>query len=157
MHFIRGWPWQPSWSRVVSEVSMSRRSSNRVVEQQSSSSNTTAPTDTPSGLSHVQAHQYVIIQAFPFTHFLIFFFLSTAASWRRNRTRLHARFWGSCSDAATGEAQKRLTNVAHCTKQKHGHTTHWLTLVAHWHLCPRRTGANSWCCFTVPAKPLDGP
>lgn len=49
MHFIRGWPWQPSWSRVISGVSMRRGSSNKVVEQRSSSSNTTAPTDTPSG------------------------------------------------------------------------------------------------------------
>ena len=60
MHFIRGWPWQPSWSRVVFGVSMSRGSSNKVVEQRSSSSNTTAPIDTPSGslLTHTHTHTH---------------------------------------------------------------------------------------------------
>lgn len=57
MHFIRGWPWQPSWSRVVSGVSMSRRSSNKVEEQRSSSSNTTAPIDTPLGNSYTLTHK----------------------------------------------------------------------------------------------------
>ena len=60
MHFIRGWPWQPSWSRVVFGVSMSRGSSNKVVEQRSSSSNTTAPIDTPSGslLTYTNTHTH---------------------------------------------------------------------------------------------------
>lgn len=40
--------------------------------------------------------------------------------------------------------------------------THKHTHYLHAHMqptvaCPRYTGANSWCCFTVPVKPLDGP
>lgn len=39
----------------------------------------------------------------------------------------------------------------------HNHTHYPHTLIAYCPWCPHYIGANSWCCFTVPVKPLDGP
>lgn len=155
MHFIRGWPWQPSWSRVVSGVSMSRGSSNKVVEQQSSSSNTTAHTDTPSG---TDTPQYTHVRyGYASIFFLTPVYLSIAAFLRKNRTRLLAKFWGFCSDAVTGEAYNSVHNLAHKTKDTQPYILPTHTVTAHCHICPHYTDANSWYCFTVPVKPLDGP
>lgn len=145
---------------------MSRRSSNRVVEQQSSSSNTTAPTDTPSGMSHTHRHTRTSTLICNYTSVAFLLVLVLFCFLYRQQPPNEETEPGCTQDSevpAPMPPQVRhntlFTNLSHRTKVKQGHTAiaHYLTHVAHWHLCPHHTGANSWCCFTVPAKPLDGP
>lgn len=144
MHFIRGWPWQPSWSRVVSGVFMSRRSSNRVAEQQSSSSNTTAPTDTPSGTS--QAHTHTNAKHNLHEHSLP----SDACVFCRQQPP-NEKTEPSCAQDSEVPApmppqvrHKTFHSTPHKKNQQktrtHSHT-HYRALTAHWHTCPHHT----WC------------
>lgn len=150
MHFIRGWPWQQSWSRVISGVSMRRGSSNKVVGQRSSSSNTTDPTDTPSGSE--LTHSMLFCRHI--SYLCLFAYSSLLTKKQNQAARKILRFllrcrhrWGVTINTTTLQTCLRA--------QKH---THYL----HMHLqptvtCPHNTGANSWYCFTVSVKPIDGP
>lgn len=150
MHFIRGWPWQQSWSRVISGVSMRRGSSNKVVEQQSSSSNTTAPTDTPSGneLTHIVLFCRHISYLCLLAYSTLLMKKQNQAARKILRFLLRCRHrWGITISTAALQTCLRI--------QKHTHYLHMQLQPTV--TCPHDTGVNSWCCFTVPVKPIDGP
>lgn len=126
---------------------MRRGSSNKVVEQRSSSSNTTAPTDTPSGSEPA----YGVL--FSPAHFLP---LPVCP-----QQPLNEKTEPGCSQnpeiPATMPPQVRCYNQHRNPADMSSHTHNLHTHLQPTATCPHSTDANSWCCFTVPVKPIDGP
>lgn len=130
---------------------MRRGSSNKVVEQQSSSSNTIAPIDTPSGreVTHGMSFCSHITYLCPLAY-------SSFLTKKQNQAaRKILRFLLRCRHRWAVNSQH--CNPADVSKDIKAHTLLTAyTLLTCPHL-PPHTGANSWCCFTVPVKPIDGP